>query len=33
MNDDPKQRPMMSDVLKRLVYYKVDANSRPGYFR
>ncbi|KAG2120338.1 hypothetical protein BD769DRAFT_1749219 [Suillus cothurnatus] len=33
MNDDPKQRPMMSDVLKRLVYYKVDANTGPGYFR
>ncbi|KAG1784539.1 uncharacterized protein HD556DRAFT_1427453 [Suillus plorans] len=33
MNDDPKQRPMMSDVLKRLAYYKVDANTGPGYFR
>ncbi|KAG2151671.1 kinase-like domain-containing protein [Suillus bovinus] len=33
MNDDPKQRPMMLDVLKRLVYYKVDANTGPGYFR
>ncbi|KAG2119250.1 kinase-like domain-containing protein [Suillus cothurnatus] len=32
-NDDPKQRPMMSDVLKRLVYYKVDANTGHGYFR
>ncbi|KAG1877869.1 kinase-like domain-containing protein [Suillus subalutaceus] len=33
MNEDPKQRPMMSDVLKRLVYYEVDANTGPGYFR
>ncbi|KAG2029879.1 kinase-like domain-containing protein [Suillus americanus] len=33
MHEDPKQRPMMSDVLKRLAYYKVDANTGPGYFR
>lgn len=33
MNEDPKQRPMMSDVLGRLAYYKVDANTGPGYFR
>ncbi|KAG1794435.1 uncharacterized protein HD556DRAFT_1370351 [Suillus plorans] len=32
MNEDPRQRPMMSDVLKRLAYYKVDANTGPGYF-
>jgi serine/threonine protein kinase len=30
MNRDPTQRPMMSDVLKRLAYYKVDANIGPG---
>ncbi|KAG1789319.1 kinase-like domain-containing protein [Suillus plorans] len=33
MNEDPRQRPMMSDVLNRLAYYKVNANTGPGYFR
>ncbi|KAG1856873.1 kinase-like domain-containing protein [Suillus tomentosus] len=32
MNEDPRQRPMMSDVLKRLAYYKADANTGPGCF-
>jgi serine/threonine protein kinase len=33
MNEDPKQWLMMSDVLKRLAYYKDDVNTGPGYFR
>jgi len=32
MNDDPKQRPMMSDVLKKLEYCKVDGDAGSDYF-
>ncbi|KAG2352373.1 kinase-like domain-containing protein [Suillus spraguei] len=32
MNEDPRQRPMMSDILERLAYHTVDANTGPGYF-
>ena len=33
MNDNPEQRPMMTDVLKRLEYCKTDDHAGSDYFR